>query len=149
MSRSRRILCFFYAAISVIALVACWRQNIAFMSETGLDLLSGLIAFWPALLANHATTSITLDIFLFGLAAYIWMVVEARRLEIPYVWLYMILALPIAISVMFPLFLIARERRLAQIEGDRSEVTISTLDRVGLAAFGLPIVIAALLSLAW
>ena len=41
------------------------------------------------------------------------MVVEARKQGIPYVWAYIAGGMLIAISVTFPLFLIARERTLA------------------------------------
>ena len=40
------------------------------------------------------------------------MVIEARRLGVKYVWAYIIGGFVIAISVTFPLFLLARELRL-------------------------------------
>jgi hypothetical protein len=43
------------------------------------------------------------------------MVLEARKLGIRWVWAYVVFGVLIAISVTFPLFLIARERRLAAI----------------------------------
>ena len=141
MSRTRTILCSTYLAIAALALVACWRQNLAFMNEAGVDLASGFIQFWPALLANHATTSITIDIFLFGLAAIVWMVIEARRLEIGYVWVYVILAFVIAISVTFPIFLFVRERRLHALGPARGEPDPTAADLAGLAIVGVPIVV--------
>ena len=48
-------------------------------------------------------------------AAFVWMVVEARRLGIRFVWAYIGLSLLVAVSVMFPLFLLARQRRLAAL----------------------------------
>ncbi len=39
--------------------------------------------------------------------------VEARRHAIRFVWIYVAMGFAVAISVAFPLFLIARERRLA------------------------------------
>ncbi len=36
------------------------------------------------------------------------MVIEGRRLEIRYVWLYIVLSALVAISVTFPLFLLVR-----------------------------------------
>jgi len=64
-------------------------------------------------MVNPAAASLSIDLAFFGLAAVIWMVVEARRLQIPWVWAYVVLSFLIAISVTFPLFLIARQRRLA------------------------------------
>jgi hypothetical protein len=129
----------FYVCLALIALVTCWRQNLLFMQEAGVDLATGFIAFWPALLVNHATTSITVDIFLLCVAAMVWMVHEARRLSIRFVWLYILLSFPIAISVMFPLFLAARERALA----DRATEPAPALgmgDVIGLGLISLSII---------
>ena len=136
-----------YLGIATLALVACWRQNLAFVSNAATNPLSGFIQFWPALLANPATTSITIAIFLFGLAAVMWMVIEARNLGIRYVWLYVILGFVIAISVTFPLFLVARERRLEQLGGAPVPAALPTADVVGLAVVGVPIVLFALYTL--
>jgi len=62
---------------------------------------------------NPASRSITVDIVLFFLAAAIFMVIEARKHGVPFVWAYIVGGMLIAISVTFPLFLIARERKLA------------------------------------
>jgi hypothetical protein len=145
MSRTRTALCGTYLVVAGLALVACWRQNIAFMNQAGTDLLQGFVAFWPALSANHATTSITIDIFLFGLAAIVWMVLEARKLGIRWVWLYVVLSFAIAISVMVPLFLFARERRLQELDEQPGAATGG--DVAGLAIVGVPIVLFALYTL--
>ncbi len=127
-----------YVAIGVLALVATWRQNIWFLLEGERGVAGGLVDFWPALLANRATTSITVDIFLFGLAAVLWMVGEARRLEMQLVWVYVLLSFVIAISVTFPLFLAAREHRLAAL-GETSG-KLAPRDLLGLGVLGAAIV---------
>lgn len=125
----------FYVFIAVLALVACWRQNLLFMQGAEVDFATGFVAFWPALFANHATTSITVDIFLLCVAAMTWMVLEARRLGIRWVWAYVLLSFPIAISVTFPLFLVARERALANQAG--TAPSLGHADRMGLALIAL------------
>ena len=127
MTSNRRILCGVYAAIAVVALVATWSQNLASMDGSSFPM-----GFLHDLKANAATRSITVDIVLFFLAAAIFMVFEARRLGIPYVWAYIIGGMLIAISVTFPLFLIARERTLAI--GDQARP--ATGDVIGLAVVG-------------
>lgn len=108
MTTNRRILCGVYAVIAAIALFATWSQNLAYLHGSG--------NFLQDLNVNPATRSITVDIVLFFAAAAIFMVFEARRIGVRFVWAYIAGGMLIAISVTFPLFLIARERRLAAID---------------------------------
>ena len=109
MTTTRKILCGIYAAIAAVALVATWTQNAAYFGSSAGFLKNFLIDLKIA----PASRSITVDIVLFFLAAAIFMVFEARKHGIPFVWAYIVGGMLIAISVTFPLFLIARERKLA------------------------------------
>jgi hypothetical protein len=110
MTRTTRWLCVGYGLLAAAALVATWSQNLAFFAESP-D--AGVIGFVRAGYANPAAASLSNDLLFLALAALVWMVVEARRHAIRFVWLYVLLSFIVAISVSFPLFLIARERRLA------------------------------------
>lgn len=99
-----KFLCVAYAVIAAVALAATWSQNVAYF-----DSPTGLLSFWSDTKISPASRSITVDIVLFFLAAAIFMVVEARKHAIPYVWAYLLGGALIAISVTFPLFLIARQ----------------------------------------
>lgn len=112
MSRGEKILCWAYAAIAVVALYATWSHNIAFGAQPN---SGGTLGFIRALYVNHASASIANDLILFGLAAFIFMVTEARRLKIRFVWAYLVFSLLIAIAVVFPLFLIARQFKLSEV----------------------------------
>jgi hypothetical protein len=92
--------------------------------------------FWPATLATPASTSITVDLAFFLVAAAVLMVIEARRLAIRWVWLYILLGLLVAISVTFPLFLIARERRLSALGRPSDVVGLSGADLAALVGLG-------------
>lgn len=127
MTTHRRILCGIYAVIALAALIATWSQNVAYL-HGGNGFPGG---FLQDLKANAATRSITVDIVLFFLAAAMFMVFEARRIGLPYVWAYLIGGMLIAISVTFPLFLIARERRLAATDTAGPKAA----DVIGLTAF--------------
>src|SRR4051794_2688491 len=116
MSSTRRRLCIVYAVIALVALVGTWSQNVAyFRPDEGIVVGFGLatVRFWSDTFATRASASITIDLLLFFCAAAVFMVLESRRLGIRWVWAYVVLGVLIAISVTFPLFLIARERRLA------------------------------------
>jgi hypothetical protein len=107
--RTDKLLCGIYAAIAAAALIGTWQQNLAFFALPGDH---GVEAFIGAASANPAAASISIDIAFFSLAAFVWMAVEARRLGVRFVWVYIALSCLIAVSVMFPLFLIARQMRL-------------------------------------
>jgi Terpene cyclase DEP1 len=106
---SRKVLCAVYALIAVVALVATWSQTVAYTH-------SGLAAFfdnfWHDAKVTASSRNITADILMLGLSVAILMVIEARKYGVRFVWLYILGGFFIAISVTFPLFLIAREMRI-------------------------------------
>jgi hypothetical protein len=108
-----RVLCWTYGVIAFGALIATWSQNLRFFAEDG---NGGLWGFLKACYANPAAASITNDIIFVLAAAFVLMVVEARRLGVRHVWVYMVLSFVVALSVAFPLFLLARQLRLARAE---------------------------------
>jgi hypothetical protein len=125
---SSKVLCAAYGVIAIAALIATWSQNIAC-----LDKPSGFFDFWVATKVNPASRSITVDIALFLLAAAILMVIEARKHNVKFVWAYIIGGFLIAISVTFPLFLIAREIRVSRTDPTR----LGTGDTIALTLLAL------------
>ncbi len=109
MSRTRQLLCVFYGLIALTALIMTWSQNLLYFTGPS---PAGFGQYVLDLKASGSARSFTVDIGLFLLAATCLMVVEARKLGVRFVWLYVILGFLVAISVTFPLFLIAREIRL-------------------------------------
>ncbi len=132
MSVRQRGLIGFYAIVAVIALFATWGQNLMYVWQSGE--MSALNQFLPDLRANPAARSIAVDIGLFLLAASAFMVIEARRLGVRFVWLYILLGFMVAISVTFPLFMIARELRLARSAEPGAPAALTAIDLAGLAA---------------
>ncbi len=106
---SPRALRIVYGLLAVGALFATWSQNLAFFASSD----GSMSAFLSDAYASPAAASLSNDLLFLTAAAIVWMVVEARRHAIRFVWLYVALSFAIAISVTFPLFLIARERALA------------------------------------
>jgi hypothetical protein len=110
MQSTDRLLITLYAVFAAVALYATWSHNLAFFAQPD---NGGMAGFIRQCYVNHPASSIANDIVLLCLAAFVFMLAEARRLGIRYVWVYIVLSLGIAVSVMFPLFLIARQLRLA------------------------------------
>src|SRR3712207_5449617 len=126
---SSNVLCAIYGVIAVAALVATWTQHVAYLDNPG----GFLVEFFNDLRVTPASRSFTVDLLLFGLAAVILMVVEGRKHGIRFVWAYIVGGLLIAISVTFPLFLIARELRVGRTESTR----LGAVDTVLLAALAI------------
>jgi hypothetical protein len=139
MPRSRRHLCLIYAAIALLALAGTWHQNLSyFRPEDGWLLGFGLatVRFWKDTFVTPAGISIVIDFGLLFVALSALMVIESRRLGVRLVWMYIVLGLAIAISVTFPLFLIARERRLAARGEASADLGLTAADVAGLLGLG-------------
>jgi hypothetical protein len=105
-----RVLCWTYGVLAFAALIATWSQNIRFFTRAH---NGGLWGFIKDGYANPAASSFTNDILMIALVAAVFMVVESRRVGVRHVWAYILLMFVIAASVAFPLFLLARQRKLA------------------------------------
>jgi hypothetical protein len=117
------MLCVVYAVIAVAALIATGSQNLAYFDEPARYLLD----FTNDLKVTPASRLFTADVLLLGLAAAILMVIEARKHGVKFVWLYIAGGLAIAISVTFPLFLIARELRMGSSDAPHLRTTDTIL----------------------
>lgn len=81
---------------------------------------TGNILFWTdpvrtatELFVNRTSTAFALDLVLVVIVAFVWMSHEARRVGIARVWRFWVLALLFGLSGTLPLFLYAREQKLA------------------------------------
>src|SRR5262245_42921145 len=120
---SRKVLCVVYGVIAIAALIATWSQNAAYLDEPARFLAN----FLNESRVTPASRSLTADVLLCALSAIILMVTEARKHDIKFVWLYIVGGLAIAISVTFPLFLIARELRMGASDAPRLRTTDTIL----------------------
>lgn len=102
----RKILCAIYGAIAAAALIATWGPNLAYTPDQFMS------DFMNDLNVTPASRSYTGDLLLLALAAVVFMVIEARKHRIKFVWLYVVGGFATAIGFTFPLFLIARELRM-------------------------------------
>jgi len=108
-----KVLCAVYGVLAVVALVATWWNNIAFVLS---DDNGGLAGFILGGYANHAAASLTNDVILVAVVALVFIFVEGMRLGIRRLWIYPILSVFVAISVAVPVFLIVRQVRLARFD---------------------------------
>jgi hypothetical protein len=130
MSNAVRYRCAFYALIAIAALLGTGSENLHVQGTSPIQLFANFLA---GLKVNAASRSISIDISLFLLAGATFMIVEARRLRIRLVWVYVVLSFLVAVSVTFPIFLLAREVRLARMDQAPTKVELTTLDYAGIA----------------
>lgn len=134
MTIPRKTLCVVYALIGIAALIGCWANNVHYL---GGGFAAANVRFWQDTFVNPASRSITIDLLFLGLAAIIWMLLEARRLSMRGVWLYVLAGAIIAISVAFPAFLVHRELTLAKRDTSASAGSLSATDVLGVVLLSL------------
>jgi Terpene cyclase DEP1 len=128
---SRKLLCVAYGAIAAAALISTWSQNIAYLHA---GIARYFADFLAGVKATPASRTIACDIVFFFLAAGVFMVIEARKRGIRFVWAYIVAGILIDISVAFPLFLIARELKMGASDAPRLRVADTILLAVVAAA---------------
>jgi hypothetical protein len=113
LTSGERLLCAIYAALGVAALVGTQIALAKHISDGDGDGFAGL----GNTVVNPAATFTVIDLLVVAVVGLVFMVVEARRIGLRHVWIYVVLTFAVAISVALPAFLIARQIHLA---GDRA-----------------------------
>ena len=116
MTTKDKLICATYASIALLALPATWINNIAFMQQPN----NSFMDFINAAYVNAAAASLSNDLLFIALAASICMAIEGKRVGVRFVWLYLVLSGVVAISVTFPLFLLARQIKIAQVQPEQT-----------------------------
>ena len=98
-----------YLSLSAVGLVTAWVFN-------GVAVAKGE-NYATAWFGSAVDWVLSADLTVVALAAVAFMIVEARRLGMKRVWLYIVLSGVTAMAFTFPLFLAMRERTLARRAG--------------------------------
>lgn len=105
-----------YVAIAAVALVATMSQALGYFDA---GFVGGTVDFWDdALTTNDAARFLSIDVFMLGLAIFVLLAVESRKVGISVTWqvVYLLGSALIGISTFVPLFLAHRQRRLDAAE---------------------------------
>lgn len=105
---------FFYAVMAVIGICATWYFNLQAM-ELNPDF--SFASFVRDNYVNPSSASIANDIAVILIVFFFWSFIEARRLGMKHWWVYVPLSIFIALAFAYPLFLLMRERAIAN-QGD-------------------------------
>lgn len=100
----------FYGLFAAAGAVVPWYFNYRHMHESG-EMLTPQ-KWLAAGFVDPLTSSIASDFLIGTLPVLVWMVVEARRLQMRHWWIYVVTTFLVAFAFACPLFLLMRERRL-------------------------------------
>ena len=135
---TRKALCLAYSLIAVLAFIGTWGQNYQYLH---LGFWGFQKTFYKNSLINPAAGANSVDLYCFGLAVFIWMLLEAQRLKLKGIWIYAVSFRLVGISIAVPVFLIHRERALEARDGSPIAGTISKPNLAGLALGSITVVV--------
>ncbi|HKS45781.1 MAG TPA: DUF2834 domain-containing protein [Amycolatopsis sp.] len=109
-----RTLCLCYGLFAIGDLVIVCAIAIRYVVEhSSLGVLGVIGHFFRDALTNPAAWFVYTDLTLVWIVLAVYMIVEARRFGIRFVWLYVIAAPLSALSVSFPAFMFVRQLKIA------------------------------------
>lgn len=109
-----RALCLCYGLFAIVDLVIVCAIAILYAVEHRALGVAGVIGhFFQDALANPAAWFVYTDLTLVWIALTVYMIIEARRFGIRFVWLYVVAAPLSALSVSFPAFMFVRQLKIA------------------------------------
>ena len=110
----KSVLFWIYLGLSLTGLITAWTFN-------GLAVAHNE-NYGSAWFGSAVDWVLSTDLLIVAIAVVIFMIVEARRLGMKRVWIYILLSGVTAMAFTFPLFLAMRERRLIQLAGSSQSV---------------------------
>ena len=97
-----------YLLLSVLGFVLPYSQFVPFIANNGLD----LPLFFEQLFANRISSFFAQDLFISSIVFWVFLFKEGTRLQMKFIWIYVVLNLTIGVSFALPLFLAMRSRQL-------------------------------------
>tara|TARA_B100000700_G_C14961322_1_gene816619 strand:- start:73 stop:444 length:372 start_codon:yes stop_codon:yes gene_type:complete len=112
----RNIICAIYLVLAFTGACLTISANIDFMQTYGPSF--DIANFIKLANINAAARSLSRDLFIGATAFFVWMILEAKRLNIKNMWIVILTTFTIAFAFSAPLFLFLRERRLIEVENN-------------------------------
>ncbi len=101
----------FYLFFSILGLFIPWYFNLQHILYSGIPF--SVAEYLRQGTATPLASSITFDFLITTVPAMVWMLLEIRKLNMKYFWLYVLSTFLIAFAFTFPLFMFFRERKLS------------------------------------
>lgn len=103
---------YFYLAAALAGALVPWWFNLRAFEEVGAGFTPKAF-FMVGFEGSAMLGSVAADFWIGSSVALVWMVAEARRLKMKHLWFFLVWTFAVAWASSLPLFLFARERRLA------------------------------------
>ena len=101
----------FYLLMAVVGAATTWYFNIRAINEIGNE-FTPVAFFMVGFQGSAMLGSVAADFWIGSFVSLVWMVAEGRRLQMPRIWVYVVLTFMIAWACSLPLFLYFRQRHL-------------------------------------
>ena len=99
-----------YIVLSIVGFVLPYSQFLSFIADNGLN----LSLFFEQLFANQISSFFAFDILVSSVVFWVFVFREGKRLQIKWLWVYIVLNLTIGLSFALPVFLLMRSRSTIQ-----------------------------------
>ena len=97
-----------YLLLCIVGTIVPYVPFISFLLENGLN----LSLFVGELFSNYISSFFALDLIITSLVFWAFLFWEGSRLEMRFLWVYLICHLTVGLSLALPLFLLMRQRKL-------------------------------------
>ena len=101
-----------YLVLAIFGFVLPYSQLIPFFAHHGFD----LSLFWSQLFANRISTDFAFDLLVSSIVFGIFVFKEGIRLNLKFLWLYIVLNWVVGLSFALPLFLWVRSRQSNKLQ---------------------------------
>lgn len=99
-----------YIVLSLVGFVLPYSRFLSFVADNGLD----LSLFFEQLFTNQISSFFAFDVFVSSVVFWVFVFKEGRRLQMKWLWFYIVLSLTIGLSFALPVFLLMRSRSTIQ-----------------------------------
>lgn len=100
-----------YIILSIVGFVLPYSQLIPFVADSGLN----FPLFESQLFANQISSAFALDVFVSSVVFWIFLFREGKRLQMKFIWIYVVLNLAVGLSFALPLFFWRRSQSLSKL----------------------------------
>ena len=98
-----------YLVLAILGFALPYSQLIPFFIDNGLD----LSLFWSQLFASRISTDFAFDLIISSVVFWIFVFKEGARINLKYLWVYVVLNLVVGLSFALPFFLWVRSRAIS------------------------------------